>query len=238
MRVVGDDGEQLGVLPTREALRLAQEKSLDLVEIAARAVPPVCRIMDYGKFKYEESKKKKQAKKSAANVEVKEIKFRPKTDRHDFDFKVRHIRRFLMDGNKVRLVVAFRGREIVHPSMGKNVLDDVTAACADIGHVEHIPLMEGRRMLMILSPRVNVIKKLLAEAKAGIAQKDRPALAPVDDGLPLAPLTDQEDDDDDDGMADAVAAAVAAGEAASKAGGGTSNGSGGAPPGTGTPAGG
>ena len=110
-------------MPTHEALRLAEEKGLDLVEISPRAFPPVCRIMDYGKYKYEEAKKKQQARKRASTVETKEIKFRPKTEEHDMDFKVKHVRRFLEGGNKVRLAVVFRGREITHPQTGMNVLE-------------------------------------------------------------------------------------------------------------------
>ena len=117
--------EQLGVMPTHEALRLAEERGLDLVEISPRAFPPVCRIMDYGKYKYEEAKKKQQARKRASTVETKEIKFRPKTEEHDMAFKVKHVRRFLEGGNKVRLAVVFRGREITHPQTGMAVLNKV-----------------------------------------------------------------------------------------------------------------
>ena len=153
MRVIGEDSQQLGVLPTHEALRYAEERGLDLVEVSPKAAPPVCRVMDYGKFKYEQSKKTKQAKKHATTVEIKEIKFRPKTDGHDLDFKVRHIRRFLEEGNKVRLVVGFRGREIVHPETGRAMLDKVIRGCADIAHVEQLPLLEGKRMVTVISPR-------------------------------------------------------------------------------------
>jgi translation initiation factor IF-3 len=158
VRVIADDGSQLGVMPTYEALRSAEEKGLDLVEVSPKAVPPVCRIMDYGKFKYEQSKKTKQAKKTSTTIEIKEIKFRPKTDDHDYEFKVKHIRRFLEEGNKVRLVIAFRGREIVHPETGKAMLDFVIKDCLDIAHVEQMPMMDGRRMLMIVSPKLNMIR--------------------------------------------------------------------------------
>jgi translation initiation factor IF-3 len=122
VRVIGADNEPIGIVSTQEALRMAEEKGLDLVEISPRAFPPVCKIMDYGKYKYEEAKKKQQAKKRASTVETKEIKFRPKTEEHDLAFKVKHIRRFMLDGNKVRLVVVFRGREITHPQTGANML--------------------------------------------------------------------------------------------------------------------
>jgi translation initiation factor IF-3 len=153
VRVIGDDGGQLGVMPTHEAMRLAEEKGLDLVEVSPKAAPPVCRVMDYGKFKYEQAKKTNQAKKHASIIEIKEIKFRPKTDDHDYDFKVRHIRRFLEEGNKVRLVIAFRGREIVHPETGRAVLERVIRECGDVAHVEQIPMMDGRRMVMTVSPK-------------------------------------------------------------------------------------
>jgi translation initiation factor IF-3 len=153
VRVIGADGGQLGVLDTIEALRMAEESGLDLVEVSPKAMPPVCKIMDYGKFKYENAKKSKDARKHQSTTTTKEIKFRPKTDDHDFDFKVKHIRRFLMEGNKAKLAVIFRGREIVHPETGQDVLKRVVAATSDIAQVEQAPMMEGRRMLMIIAPR-------------------------------------------------------------------------------------
>src|SRR6185503_18112364 len=168
VRVIAEE-EQLGVMPTHEALRLAEEKGLDLVEISPRAFPPVCRIMDYGKYKYEEAKKKQQARKRASTVETKEIKFRPKTEEHDMDFKVKHVRRFLEGGNKVRLAVVFRGREITHPQTGKAVLDRVVEATADLSTVEVIPNMEGRRMIMIIAPKPNVVRRAAEIRKQSIA---------------------------------------------------------------------
>ena len=159
VRVIGADGAQLGVLDTSEALRIAEEGGLDLVEVSPKAMPPVCKIMDYGKFKYEDSKKRKDAKKHQSTVTYKEIKFRPKTDAHDLDFKVKHIRRFLSEGNKARLVVIFRGREIVHPETGQAMLKKVVELTQDIAMVEQPPMMEGRRMLMIISPRGGVISR-------------------------------------------------------------------------------
>jgi translation initiation factor IF-3 len=183
VRVVTDDGGQLGVMPTHEALRLAEEKGLDLVEVSPKAVPPVCRIMDYGKFKYEQAKKTNQAKKHASVIEIKEIKFRPKTDDHDFDFKVRHIRRFLEEGNKVRLVIAFRGREIVHPETGRAMLEHVIKACTDVAHVEQIPMMDGRRMVMTVSPKPG-----RAGAQAPAAAPVRPPGAPAQPGPAPTPV--------------------------------------------------
>ncbi len=173
VRVIGADGQQLGVLRTEEALRIAEEGGHDLVEVSPKAMPPVCKIMDYGKFKYENSKKTKDAKKHQSTVILKEIKFRPKTDDHDFDFKVKHIRRFLLEGNKAKLVVVFRGREIVHPETGQDVLKRVVEATADIAQVEQTPLMEGRRMLMIIAPRAAALK---AASQAAAAQAQRPTV--------------------------------------------------------------
>jgi translation initiation factor IF-3 len=140
-------------LQTHEALRIAEEKGLDLVEVSPKAMPPVCKIMDYGKFKYEDAKKRKEARKHQSTIEYKEVKFRPKTDDHDFDFKVKNIRRFLGEGNKARLVVVFRGREIVHPETGQDMLRQVFKATEDIAMIEQAPLMEGRRMLMVIAPK-------------------------------------------------------------------------------------
>jgi translation initiation factor IF-3 len=199
IRVILDE-EQLGIMPTHEALRLAEEKGLDLVEISPRAFPPVCRIMDYGKYKYEEAKKKQQARKRASTVETKEIKFRPKTEGHDMDFKVKHIRRFLEGGNKVRLAVVFRGREITHPKTGMNVLNRVVELCADIATVEATPNMEGRRMIMVIAPKPGVVAKAQNAKKAAAAaaaaqqtqKKDQPTA-----GKPGQPAPPPEEDDDD-----------------------------------------
>ena len=168
VRVIAEE-EQLGVMPTHEALRLAEERGLDLVEISPRAFPPVCRIMDYGKYKYEEAKKKQQARKRASTVETKEIKFRPKTEEHDMAFKVKHVRRFVEGGNKVRLAVVFRGREITHPQTGMNVLNRVVELCNDIATVEATPNMEGRRMIMVIAPKPGVVRKAQEAKKAQVA---------------------------------------------------------------------
>ena len=137
---------------------MAEELGLELVEVNPRAAPPVCKIMDFGKFKYETSKKEKASRKHQSTIVLKEIKLRPKTDDHDFDFKVKHIRRFLSEGNKCKLVVVFRGREIVHPEMGQQMLDQVLKAVNDIAMVEQRAMMEGRRMVMTIGPRGGVIR--------------------------------------------------------------------------------
>lgn len=156
--MIGADGSQVGVLPTHEALKLAEEQGLELVEVNPRAVPPVCKVMDFGKFKYETSKKEKASRKHQSTIVLKEIKLRPKTDDHDLDFKVKHIRRFLAEGNKCKLVTVFRGREIVHPETGQAMLDQVMKMVSDIATVEQRAMMEGRRMVMVIGPRSGVIR--------------------------------------------------------------------------------
>ena len=156
--MIGADGSQIGIIPTHEALRLAEEQGLELVEVNPRAAPPVCKVMDFGKFKYETSKKEKASRKHQSTIVLKEIKLRPKTDKHDLDFKIEHIRTFLAEGNKCKLVIVFRGREIVHPETGQAMLDRVVKTVADIAMIEQRPMMEGRRMVMIIGPRVGVIR--------------------------------------------------------------------------------
>lgn len=143
----------LGVLDTHEAKRIAREKDLDLVEVNPKAQPPVCKIMDYGRFKYEEKKRQNEQKKKQSQVCLKEIKLRPKTDDHDVAFKVSHVRRFLEEGNKVKLTVRFRGREITHPQTARRQIEIIIEAVEDIGHVEQAARMEGRTMTCIISPR-------------------------------------------------------------------------------------
>ena len=156
--MIGADGSQVGILPTHEAMRLAEEQGLELVEVNPRAAPPVCKIMDFGKFKYETSKKEKASRKHQSTIVLKEIKLRPKTDDHDLDFKVKHIRRFLSESNQCKLVTVFRGREIVHPETGQAMLDQVIKMVADIATVEQRAMMEGRRMVMVIGPRAGVIR--------------------------------------------------------------------------------
>ena len=156
--MIGANGDQIGVIPTHEALKLAEDQGLELVEVNPRAVPPVCKVMDFGKFKYETSKKEKASRKHQSTIVLKEIKLRPKTDDHDLDFKVKHIRRFLSEGNKCKLVTVFRGREIVHPETGQAMLDQVIKMVADIATVEQRAMMEGRRMVMVIGPRAGVIR--------------------------------------------------------------------------------
>jgi translation initiation factor IF-3 len=153
VRVVTAEGEQLGVLPIEEALAAAVERGLDLVEVAPMARPPVVKIMDYGKYKFEEAKAARAAKKKQHVIHLKEVKYRPGIDDHDFDFKTRHAREFLGEGNKVKVTMMFRGRQIAHTELGKAVLDRVASALADIGKVEQEAKLDGRNMIMVLAPR-------------------------------------------------------------------------------------
>lgn len=153
VRVIGADSEQLGILGRNDAIALAREHGLDLVEVAAAADPPVCRIMDYGKFKYEQQKKKAEAKKRQTVVQIKEIKVRPKTDDHDYETKLRHIRRFLEDGDRCKITVFFRGREIVHKDRGLSILERVVQDLADVAKVEQEPRAEGRTLQMLMVPK-------------------------------------------------------------------------------------
>ncbi|MGE5441675.1 MAG: translation initiation factor IF-3 [Bacteroidota bacterium] len=153
VRVVGSNGEMIGVLPTREAIRMAYDAGLDLVEIAAAADPPVCKILDFGKYKYEIQKKKNEARKKQKVIEVKEIKMRPGIDEHDYQVKMRSMRRFLEEGDKVKVTIRFRGRELVHQDLGLKVLDRVREELDGLGKVEQMPRIEGRQMVMVVTSR-------------------------------------------------------------------------------------
>ena len=153
VRVIAADGEQLGILDTREAIRRAEESGLDLVEVAPTAKPPVCRIMDFGKYKYELAKKANEARKNQTVIVVKEIKLRPRTDEHDIQFKMNNMRRFLEEGNKVKVSVMFRGREMAHIEMGRAVLDRIVAELQNEAIIEQAPRMEGRNMMLLLGPK-------------------------------------------------------------------------------------
>lgn len=152
VRVIGPEGSQLGIKTLPDALSLARELDLDLVEVAPLATPPVCRIMDYGKFRYEESQKAKESRKKATHISIKEVKFRPKIGQGDFDTKVRHIHDFLEDGHKVKVTLQFRGREMAHPELGARVLNNVAQQISEIGKIEAHPRQDGRNMTMVLAP--------------------------------------------------------------------------------------
>jgi translation initiation factor IF-3 len=152
VRLIGEEGEQLGIVPLREALEIARGQHLDLVEVAPHADPPVCRLLDYGKYIYERSKKAKEARKAHKPAEVKEIRLRPKTGEHDINFKINRVRTFLGEGSKVKVRVLFRGREITHPEIARDMLNGIATDLEELAVIEHPPRMEGRSMLMILSP--------------------------------------------------------------------------------------
>jgi translation initiation factor IF-3 len=152
VRLVGPDGQQIGIKPLPEALTIAREADLDLVEVAAQANPPVCRIMDYGKYKYEAAQKAKESRRKASNVSIKEMKYRPKISKGDFDTKTRKVERFLQDGHKVKVTLTYRGREMAHPELGRRILDEVVEAVEQVGRVEIFPRVDGRNMTMVLAP--------------------------------------------------------------------------------------
>ncbi|WP_431307171.1 translation initiation factor IF-3 [Acidithiobacillus acidisediminis] len=153
VRLIGDSGEQLGIVSLHEALAAAEEADLDLVEIAPQAVPPVCRVMDYGKFRFQESKRQHEARKKQKQSQVKEIKFRPRTDDADYQIKLRNILRFLEDGDRAKITLRFRGREMSHPELGMELLNRVEADLQEQGVVEQRPRMEGRQMVMVIAPK-------------------------------------------------------------------------------------
>ncbi|GGX49100.1 translation initiation factor IF-3 [Streptomyces fructofermentans] len=179
VRLVGPSGEQVGIVPLAKALELAQEYDLDLVEVAATARPPVCKLMDYGKFKYESAMKAREARKNQAHTVIKEMKLRPKIDPHDYDTKKGHVVRFLKQGDKVKITIMFRGREQSRPELGYRLLQRLAEDVADLGFVESNPKQDGRNMIMVLGPHK---KKTEAMAEAREAQAARKAEAKANPG--------------------------------------------------------
>jgi translation initiation factor IF-3 len=153
VRVIDENGQQLGIMAPAQAVAIARQRGLDLVEVSPTAVPPVCRITDYGKYQYTEQKRARQARKHQKTILVKEIKFRPKVDEHDYDFKKKHIERFIEDGDKVKAVIFFRGREIAHPEIGRRILERLISEVSEVAVAENMPRMEGNSMHVILGPR-------------------------------------------------------------------------------------
>ncbi len=152
IRLIGADGENVGVVTPERALEMAEEAGLDLVEISPNATPPVCKIMDFGKFKYEQQKRESEARKKQKIIEVKEVKFRPNTDTHDYDVKMRSVAKFLGNGDKVKVTLRFRGREMAHQNLGRELLERVAEDIKEIGKIENMPKMEGRQMIMMIAP--------------------------------------------------------------------------------------
>jgi translation initiation factor IF-3 len=194
---VASNGDQLGVVPIEQALAKAMDEGLDLVEVNPMAKPPVCKIMDYGKFKYDEKKKQNEAKKKQVVVQLKEVKLRPRTEEHDYLVKIGKIREFLQEANKARVTVMFRGREITHRELGQAVLTRVIEDTKEVAVIESAPRMEGRQMFMILSPNPKMLQRQRDQAKAKAEQAARAAalaggsaaavLAPVPEAAPEAP---------------------------------------------------
>ncbi|CAK7015122.1 translation initiation factor 3 (bIF-3) [Kerstersia gyiorum] len=158
MRLIGLDGEQLGIVRIAEAFRLSEEQDVDLVEIAPNASPPVCRLMDYGKFRYQEQKRQAEARAKQKVIQVKEVKFRPGTDEGDYQVKLRNLRRFIEDGDKAKVTLRFRGREMAHQELGMRVLERIREDMGELCQVEAMPKLEGRQMVMVLAPRKKAAK--------------------------------------------------------------------------------
>ena len=166
VRLIGDQGEQLGIMSAQEALKIAVEKELDLVKIAPGSNPPVCKVMDYGKFRFEQAKKEKEAKKNQRVIEIKEIRMSPGIGENDFNTKLKNGQKFLNDGDRVKVSVRFRGREMAHTDIGEQLLKDFAAKCADIANLDKNPKLEGRNMSMFLSPKPQAPAKKPAKPKA------------------------------------------------------------------------
>ncbi len=196
MRVVDEDGEQVGVMDTRDAIQKARELGIDLVEIAPNAKPPVCKMIDYGKFLYEQKKKAHEAKKHQVTVSVKEIKFRPGTDDHDYGYRMERAREWLTEGDKVRAAIAFRGREMTHRELGAKILKKLTADLAEYGDVEVYPKMEGYQMFTIFQPKKAKVEKKPAAPKAEkpkeTAEPAKPKKAPAAATAKAEPKGDDE----------------------------------------------
>jgi len=199
VRVVAEDGSNLGVMSTDDALRRAHAKGLDLVEVNPKSAPPVCKILDFGRYKYEEKKKQREAKRRQTVVEVKEIKLRPKTDDHDLDVKVRAARKFLEAGNKVRVVCRFRGREITHPELANQQLDVFINKLEDVANLDQRPTMEAKAMALVLGPKPQVLQRLAQER----TRRDEERARGQEEGALALPADEEEDeveeDEDEDG---------------------------------------
>jgi len=182
--LVAADGEQLGVKPLPEALSIAREQELDLVEVAPNANPPVCRIMDFNKYKYEQDQRRKESRRRTTNVIIKEMKFRPKIDSHDYTTKMKHVERFLGEGNKVKLTIMFRGREVFHPELGLRILERIAEQVSDYAMVESAPKQDGRNMTMVLHPTRRPDGRTKVRAKAAEPAPVEPA--PVEP-VPIEP---------------------------------------------------
>ena len=208
VRLIDEEGRQIGIVRTAEALGMARERDVDLVEVAATASPPVARLMDFGRFKYEQAKKEREAKKHQQNVQLREVRMKPKIDDHDVDFKTRTAAKLLKQGDKVKVTVMFRGREITHPQIGKALLDRVQQSLDDIASLEKDAMLEGRHMTIILAPDK---KKMAAKARAAAAAAAEGGVAVAEDdeedeailaAAEAAPVVGDDDEPDDDDAVD------------------------------------
>ncbi len=194
--MIDEEGAQLGIVSLREALTLAEQRGLDLMEVAPNAVPPVCRIVDYGKFRYEQSKKDREARKNQKQAELKEVRLKPKTDDHDLEVKAKQARKFLLAGDKVKFTVRFRGREIFHPDIGREMLEQMAEELRDVATVEQKPLMEGRALSLLLAPSTKA--KAQRERQPAPAQREPGQSSPRQSAAPVSAAPDGNDDDADD----------------------------------------
>ena len=190
MRLISQDGQQLGIVPVPDALRMAQESDLDLVEVAPLANPPVCRIMDYRKWQYEEKQRAKESRRKASNVSVKEMKYRPKIGVGDFDTKTRKVAEFLSEGHKVKVTIMFRGREVFHPELGAKILDHIAEDVAEVGKVETQGRLDGRNMTMVLAPDKKKVATRRTDERSGPADDGRAGDGVAGDGV-LATAADR-----------------------------------------------
>jgi translation initiation factor IF-3 len=191
--LIDENGTRVGVIPLRDALTLAEERGLDLVEVAPNATPPVCRILDYGKFRYEQTKKEREARKHQKQAELKEVRLKPKTDDHDLDIKAKQARKFLLAGDKVKFTVRFRGREMAHPDIGREMLEQIAEELRDVATVEQRPLMEGRALSLLLAPSAKA--KAQRERAAAQPQPARPherEAVPESGDTPVVKVEEQE----------------------------------------------
>lgn len=201
VRLIGAEGEQHGIVSTQDALRMARDLGLDLMEVAATAQPPVCKILDYGKFKYEKKKKDHDAKKKQAVVKVKEVQFRPMTDEHDLDYKFKNTKDFILDGDKVKVTVVFRGREITFTDNGRKIMERLKQFVKDFAIIEAEPKFEGKRMIMFLAPNPLVLKKMQAERTAAAKAKGKDDHKTESKPDPRLMVELDEDDDPEDSEA-------------------------------------
>jgi translation initiation factor IF-3 len=198
--LIDEEGQQVGVVRTIEAIGMARQRGVDLVEVAAQANPPVARLMDYGRYKYEQSKKEREAKKHQANVQLREVRMKPKIDEHDIDFKTRTAAKLLKQGDKVKVTVMFRGREITHPQIGKGLLDRVVSSLGDIAILERDAILEGRHMTLILAPdrkKIAALARAKAAAAGGTAPVDEEEDADVAAAAAAAPVVGEDETGDD-----------------------------------------